>query len=310
MKIQNTVPPSPRGLASDLEMGPTAPKSKLVLLKKASSIVLTSSVVIIHGPPKVGKTWLAATASVHWPREIPAKKKTVLSDLVHIQIDAGATDGFPSNNIELDVLDMRSAIEATGRPVNAASETLKVLQDYLRSNKQVTTVIVDTISVYDKFLTEWWGRNAPTTKDGLVDKFAMYAAIADSHKRFHLGLTTMGKQIIYCCHSKALIEPSGKDAQVRDAKLKREAASAVAASIVPDITGAALNLYRADASLQLVVGVRRGAGKKADRTRVVYPFGHDEFEGGSRFESALDFEEEPNLKAILDKCRQAAKPAG
>lgn len=248
--------------------------------------------IVLHGPPGVGKSFCAATISKHWPAELPAKKPVELSDCIWLSFDAGATDGFQAENIEVDTIDMVGLMNAEG--IEKGRDAMVAM---IRDNPDIENIIVDTVSMFDKLLNDYCDRTSPLDKTGNKDKFAMYRNIFNSHKRFHSVLRSLGKRIVYLCHSKAVFDSS--DSQT----IRRQAAEAIGFDVQPDITGQARTVYIGDASLEAVITLRRTPGVKGPEglRRILHPYGSGEFEGKNRWHSILTMEEEAHLGKILRK---------
>lgn len=266
----------------------------MVLLKNSGDLP-KAPVILIHGPPKVGKTWLAATVSERFDAGGP------LSDVLWLPWDNGAVDGLTEAGITMPCLDIGQALaEKTNAKgsVNFVAATQTILAEAASevAKGQIRWVVTDTLSMLDKGLNEHFERNCPETKEGNPDSLAMYRLIFNAHKRYHMALRAMNVGLIYLCHSKVL----GDNTKPAEA-MKRKATQAVDFAIGPDITGAANTVYKGEASLYLVVTAKQDP-KSKKLTRSIAPFGGKGFEGGSRFTQNLSEEEPANLHALLTKC--------
>lgn len=248
--------------------------------------------IVLHGPPGVGKSFCAATISEFWPEELPSKKPVELSDCIWLSFDAGATDGFQAENIEVQTIDMVGLMNA-----EKIERGRDMAVEMIQSIEGIENIIVDTVSMFDKLLNDYCDRTAPLDKTGNKDKFAMYRNIFNSHKRFHSVLRSLGKRIIYLCHSKAIFDSSESQT------IRRQAAEAIGFDIQPDITGQARTVYVGDASLEAVITLKRVPGVKGPGglKRILHPFGTGEYEGKNRWHSLLESEEEAHLGKIIRK---------
>ena len=121
--------------------------------------------------------------------------------------------------------------------------------------KGATTVVVDTVSAIDvKITADHISRGA--------ERFDLYRAVLHAHTKFELFLNTLEANIIYLCHSKAVLDQPGTSDAAKaasEAKALKEIAAGTS-DVIPAITGAALNLYRGDVSLEFAVTrEKRGA---------------------------------------------------
>lgn len=245
--------------------------------------------VLLHGPPGVGKTFFAATISEFWPGELPAKRKIDLHDVLWMQTDAGGTAGFMEQRISVPLIDVRQAIAKYGL-LKGLNACMDLLGDYM-AKVGPKYIVVDTISVLDKYIKDYYDQRIPVNDRGKEDSYWSYKQILALHIRWRNRLLESGARIIWCCHSKGLGDLSTN----KDAAIKREAKAVPGGfDIVPDITGQSGALYTANASIQGVIKSRLVPGKERIVQRFFYPFGVNAHEGKSRFMRALKKEEGPN----------------
>lgn len=223
---------------------PAVTKAKPNIVRSSDDLALERYRMTTHGGPGHGKTFFAATASEFWPKVTPAAKKMALSDMLWVAFDAGAVVGFRELGIAIpNVIDVRwlmtpakkgeekpyarTILDAINIVVAAASEQV--------SNGDIKWVVVDTVSMLDKALNDYWEKNCPSTKSGAKDKFAMYRCIQYSHRLFHEAMQLLDCHVHFLCHTKARIEAApGED----DQKNRQKAAALPGDNdLIPDITG-------------------------------------------------------------------------
>lgn len=267
--------------------------------------------LVIHGPPGVGKTWFAGTASEFWPELVPSAKRIELLDMLWFQVDAGATAGFAEQNIVLPkghVIDVRGAIAQHGllKGLNGTMDLLDQQCQKLRPKY----VVADTISMLDKFMVDYYEARCPMMDNGEPVPFWTFKQILMLHRRFYSRIMMAGAQVIFLCHSKVQAEIKGSNDFAKNASLGREARSVPGGfDIIPEISGQARNLYVGNSNIEGVLKARIMPGPGKQLMRFFYPQGSTNHEGKSRFTRSLKREEGPNpsLRAIYDKIRAAAK---
>jgi hypothetical protein len=254
----------------------------------------------IHGPPGHGKTFCALSASKYWPEVFT--KPVALHDILHVGFDRNALAGAAELGIRVPAVDTRKVLREGGaRDMLDLLSKLgnEIIPDAI--NHGVETVIVDTVSRMDRQLVEYWTINCPTSKSGTPDTRAKWTMLAHTHSRFLSQLRTMPVNLIFCCHSKALIESDTKEGQDQ-ALRNRATATPGPDDIVPEITGQSLNLYTGDVSMEFVLMASpKALGKGFDRW--LYPYGAKGFRAKNRWQQTLAEKEEPNLNKLFAKIR-------
>lgn len=255
--------------------------------------------ILVQGPTKVGKTFLAATISEYYPEELPAKDWVDLKDLVWISWDAGATDGFRDEKLRVDVINPTDMIAEFGAP-----RTILLLPQIVRKYVQEggkKWVVVDTVSMLDVYLLGHFTDNPIRNNKGEVDTQAKFGAVLANHQAFYRGIRTTGASAIWLTHSKV----TGDTSRNERLALTEMTQHADPSDIIPDITGKGAKVYTGNSSEQFVLLAKKIPGKKGGESlkRVLYPFGNGQFQGGTRFGRTRNFEEEPHLGKLLRRDR-------
>lgn len=237
-------------------------------LKKAS-LATPARVIMLHGPPKTGKSRVAATESkdlkrVEGQAKYGLQSGVVIRDQLWLAIDSGGFDGLVEEGIEIEnVLDYRGAIDAIG-VVKANVEIVKEARALVKAKPEIRTIVFDTLSVYDDYLVEYWGERAPKVKkDGkeVRDTQAMYGYVKEHHRKNSSGISSIGTyRTIYICHTrhKGIRQGSGEAL----AEAKREATDTpYTGDLQPGITGGGAECYKADGSILFAMKSTQLAGK-------------------------------------------------
>lgn len=248
--------------------------------------------IVIHGPPGVGKTFAAATASVNWPSALPSSDWVRLYDMLWLPADAGALDGLTEAKIEVPLIDLRQMMIDLG-PLKGAFAAAELAVQAAKS-PDLRIIVLDTVSTLDKVVQEHLHKNSGD------DKWMMYRELLNFHKRFHSYLRATGKQVITLAHSRALMEPVTTGDKNRQAAVQLPGLS----SIVADITGQGHGIYINDASI--VFAMRAQVVKGQPTKRTLYPLGYAGFEAKNRFGLTLGHEEPADLGDIFRRISAAS----
>ena len=241
--------------------------------------------VVAHGPPGSGKTFFAASLSKSWPKSLPAKKWTKLSDVLWVPFDSGALDGLLEQKIEVPSIDVDAILEEED-VLGALEEITDIVYD-----ESPEIVVVDTVSKLDKEFLGFWNENAPLAKGGAKDGYAIYREVLATHRRFHANFDALPCDVIFLCHSKP--RPESADRKQRAGGLPGMS------DIDMDLTGQALNIYRQDSSLVVSIeAVPVGNGKFQ---RFAWTTPHKGFEAKNRFQVSLDEKEPAHLGKMYAK---------
>lgn len=256
----------------------------------------------IHGPPGVGKTFCAMTASRFWPKTLPAPKKVMLEDTLHLAFDANAGAGLKTNRISVPTINIKKIIserKQSGKN-NTILDALRIVADEMHNfvDKHGTqNVIADTISMLDKDLNQYWEEHCPLSKQGFRDTRQMWQALFTTHKRFHSDLKSLRANTIMLFHSKAFLE-----AETEEGKNQlRKALAAGLTEINLDVTGKATNLYTGD-SKPIFYMTSRKTLKGFER--ILHTTSGSALTKAT-WEDVLEEEEVPNLQLIFGKIKAA-----
>jgi hypothetical protein len=242
---------------------------------------------IVYGPPGNTKTASSVTLSDACPADwthqrltaatLPQRTLVTLDDMLWIGFDSQALLGFKQLGVAAPIFDL-SATQTTRLP-DELRDVVAQTVERVRTGK-TKTVVVDTVSALDELLTLM-------LRDRGLDGFDLYRELLVQHLRFALSLKELQCNILFLCHAKAAadtVATSNSNSAVTAAATaaKKQAASGTA-TIIPQITGAALNHYRRDVSL--IFSVSRGMQTGPDKRPVDgfwFNARHKEFDAKSR----------------------------
>lgn len=258
---------------------------------------------LIYAPPNRSKTFSSATMSAFCPTDLThvipkgVVKRAApikLDDMLWLAFDRGATAGFQQAGIEVPLLDL-SGSDMLKWDVEW-EETLKLIRDRV-ARKLTTCLVADTITAFDEMLTYRAGALKGLTK------FDLYGDINIGHKRFAMPLKNLGCHVLFLCHAKALMDLPGTSDVAENQRKARKAAGL--SGVVPAITGAAINHYRADSTFIFPM-----TAEKLPDGGVAHFFHteHPEFEARSRLR-LLDAAGQP-VKKIAADWREVRKAVG
>lgn len=244
--------------------------------------------IMVYGPPKTGKTFLALTASPKFPEKLPAPEMVNLDDLFMLMFDEGGLDGLQEQNLFVPHIDLSKTSGA--ELMNGGINTILLLLKKRIQEGLTKTVVIDTLSSLDVTLTahyrnEFEGKNGPQ----------MYGSILAAHMKFFNGLRHLPCNVLILAHAKHTVD-LGDDNQ----KARKKAESMPGfADTIPDITGKAGRFYARSVSIQIPMLAQKVGGKME---RSLYPHGYAGFEAGSRF-SRLGQKEPANLNKLILKAK-------
>ena len=202
---------------------------------------------IITGAPGHGKTFSTITLSEHCPadfrtivRDVPKPKQDVrinLADNLYWTFDKGALDGFRGQGYSAPQIDA-STLPKTVDLLGELNKGFDLVAAEVAKGK-TKNLIIDTVSALNEKFEAYWKLKGEKGWD-------LFGAVAASHSSFAYNVRSLGCNVFFLCHLKAL-----KDgADMNPGELNRTRAAGLAV-IVPDITGKSLNNYRKDASFIL-----------------------------------------------------------
>jgi hypothetical protein len=297
----------------------TKPKKSTPLVESdifdsTGSANLSDMVINIHGHPTAGKTWAACSASAYWPKDFSKIPKSgiLLRDVLHNGWDKAALVGLLEHNIRVAyAVDIPALIRRyKGDLMGAIQEVINETHRIVDEDEEIKVAITDTATRMDKYFQAFWNHrdNVPLDRNNNPDQWAMYRAIRDTHHLYQSNMTMLPEGVlsIFCFHQKVLEETSmGKDSQKKADKARKTMFKMgnQQVNVVPDIVGQSLNVYTADASLELVC--TSSPNGKGGFNRALYPVVIDGQRAKNRFEKTLVGKQPADLGAILRKLRRA-----
>lgn len=217
--------------------------------------------IAIHAPPAFGKSFLAATASAHWPKERLGTQAVSLSDVIWCAVDRGAVDGLLMSKVNVPYLiDVRSLCEDFGA-AKGTEHANTLVEATIKENPDVRVVVWDTISELDKV----WQVELERT-GGDEDSQWLYRKLLSRHRSHYSSAhkAALGRRVLWLAHSAAITEarrdaPKSVEAQRRATRLPG------GAEIKLDATGKGHDLYINNASLVLTIVIEEAKGKPTQR---------------------------------------------
>lgn len=247
--------------------------------------------IVILGPPKIGKTRLAATLSKRYPEVTPPPERIVLDDALWLSADARATDTLKGINIQVEQLPLWKMLGGDDTVQSVLETAIEVARAQVEAGK--TLIVVDSVSKLDKTISYHYEEVAPPLTDsGKRNSFAIWRRTKADHLWFHQELSRLHADIIFIFHAKIAGDSAIK-------KLKADALPGGFSNVILDTDYQdAANIYRRDTSW--VCSLQYEQDK-----RWLYTRPHKGFEGGNRFQDHIDTKEEPHLGKLFDKVNKA-----
>lgn len=262
-------------------------------LTAAEKQFLVNERILLFGPPKHGKTTVAATFSDKFvgfdrPKGSPIIK---LDDLVWLAFDPNPLVGIVEQGYDVPVLFDLS--KETGDRLLPAIDSVLANIEALVDAMKPKVVVVDTVSFLDKSLNEFFARK--------YDKWDLFRMVNNAHTRFVSALKLIKSHVIVIAHAKAESTPADAQGQA----VKKSTDLPGSGGISSQITGATKGTYEGMVSMILPMQARDEveAGKPV-RKRFFYPTGAMGFEGAGRYLRYLAKEEPADFKLLFDKIRR------
>ncbi len=263
--------------------------------------------IMVNGPLKSGKTFVAATASEHF-----TLGPCSLDDMLWASVDRNALSGFrewgikcPNHlNVHRWLMPLRPDEEP--RPVckdicDALDKLVKAASHRISVDPRIKFLVLDTISVLDQHIIDFWFRpeRVPVSRrTGEADTQGAWGRVFTTHRNLFLSLSHLPVHFIVLCHARVMPEAF----QSSDAASSKVQVSTMPGDgkITPHISGQSRELWTRNADGLLVLKTTRLTGDKGMR-RTLHPFGGEGWEGGTRLQKALSHEEPANLREIFAK---------
>lgn len=246
---------------------------------------------MIHGPPKHGKTFCAATISDQY-------STGVISDTVWLTCDAGATVGFRSAGLELkyEVSLTQMLVDLT---VAKYLPELKTMLNALIKNG-VRHCVIDTVSVFDSDLNAYWTQRCNVSASTGPTDNTVYRNILVSHRELNSTMRQLPfRTVTWLSHSKWLGEGMKPELE---AKRRRATLAPGVIEVMPGITGAARdNVYIANTDHVFALLATESPQQKGAKLRKLHTRPYQGFMAGGRHEDILDPIESPNMADIVRK---------
>jgi hypothetical protein len=282
--------------------------AKFQHLKTTSeALTFTNSVVLVYGPPGVGKTTLFLTAADKFAGLAQKGERITCDDLCVIQMDPGGTDGFKSNGYTCPVIDYRSILADVKDPGEAAAISIELARQ-TGANKYA----LDTISQLDfdlnKYLTE--NEQLYTTNGGSVDTQKKWMILGATHGDIYNNFMTLPGLKFALGHAKVLtddLQEPKTDRQKAEKKLqerKDKVANVGNPSVILDVTGMGKKFWDRANSLQIYVTTIENPATKAIERKLVTGYNSaTDAAAKNRFEALVPVNPEFNMGKIIKAIR-------
>lgn len=241
----------------------------------------------IHGKPGSGKTigalGLVENVVSSLKRFSMTKKeldgqKWVKANALWISADMNATEGARVRKIEVPEIDLADEFandpDAAGT-LDILEEATEAIYNYVNKEKP-QLVCVDTASAIDKPLGRYLENNAPRTKSGARDSFAIWRMNIATHERFHNNMMGLECDVLFLMHSKARSESDSAAVKARAQAVAGQLADIRFDFMYEDVA----NIYRRHNDLILVADKEKTA---TGESYSLYTEEHGGFESKSRY---------------------------
>ncbi len=249
--------------------------------------------IMLMGPPKSGKTVLAATMSDFCPAELPNKGPIIdLKDLLFAQMDVNGMESLRAMGLSAPFVDM-SKCNTMKEFREHHKEFMQIARD--RVSKGITkTVVFDPLSTLDAILVGEAHKLFPDAKNSGTK----WSDVQQKHMDFAKDiLRELDCNVVVTCHSKSNMNLIG-DETAAAADSKKAGMMPGQATIVPAISRGAVKFYLAQTGALWALVCEKD--KKGTETRYILPNGGDGYEGGSRYRGLAE-REPANLKLVFEK---------
>ena len=276
---------------------PLSKEEALEALRSRGSAITTlqSSIILLLGPPKHGKTFCAASISEQYPESLPADELHFLSDTYWLLFDNAGLDGFAEQGLEVPHSDLSRRPKDLLDFKKALRDAIAEIKDYVAAGV-VKNIVVDTISSFDEIIMAYLEKKYAGGND------KPWGELRQIHSDFLQELRSIGVRIIVIGHVKEYVDWVQKGEEMK-ADAKRHAASLPGASdVVLSVTGAAARMYRAQASI--IASVVKTKPAKKDAIYNLYLDSNKGVEGGSRFTKGLDAKQPAHLGKLLQTIKK------
>lgn len=276
----------------------------------SEKLTFTNSVVLVYGPPGVGKTTLFLTAADKFAGLAHKGERIFCDDLCVIQMDPGGTDGFKSNGYNCHVIDYRAILADVKDPAEAASISIELARQ-TGANKYA----LDTISQLDfdlnKYLTE--NEQLYTTSGGAVDTQKKWMILSSVHGDVYNNFMTLPGLKFALGHAKVLTDDlnlanAQTDRQKAEKKMmerKDKIANVGNPSVILDITGKGKAFWDRANSLQIYVTTVENPSTKAIERKLVTGYNAaTDASAKNRFEALVPVNPEFNMGKIIKAIRE------
>lgn len=282
----------------------------------------SNKLIVLYGPPKVGKSIAACTISEYCPPVIPAKESTTLTDILVINYDRDGRLSYDNTNLYPYFVDyfgayaLNTEIDPTLPTSKRALETAAIaergkalcktmISDLFNTineavkNPDIKTIVIDTLSSFEEQYRRCYDPFASLDGKELgAQTYLTLSAIAARLVDIH------HKNVIVVCHAKAseaYVHGKADEEKLEKAALKREVASVGGSGsfVSPALQKNSAALFGKHATFLFYVFRKEKDPEKGKRLFLTRS--DSGYEAGNKIENGLLPEEPANLRAILKK---------
>ena len=242
-------------------------------------------ILLVYGPPKVGKTVSALTASTRYPDE------KSLDDILFLEFDPGGLDSVKAMGYDVPYFDL-SRIDVEKFITDIGSNFEDALKKQIKAGTK--TLVVDTLTAYNSSLVSHFTEKFPSPgHKGLV-----YNGVLNGHMKLYQVLLRSGCNLLLFAHAQYLIDLEAKGAG--SGEKKRAETMPGENAVKPRISGQMSGHYSSAASIQAAMLAVPGPGNVMKRWLNLDKEG---WETGHRF-PALGKREEPHYLKLVEKAKK------